>query len=73
METFERKDAAQNDQAGGNVGEENIALKLDDLNDYCLEGVFKYLSLADLMNVEDTNSRFVDEVPLQPDEYCEET
>lgn len=39
-------------------------LNLTDLNDYCLEGIFKYLSLADLLNIAETNDRFVGEACL---------
>lgn len=51
----------QNDgnETDDDVEEEDFGLKLDDLNDYCLEAVFKYLNLEDLMRVALSNSRFI--------------
>lgn len=57
----ERNDITQNDQSEADEDEES-PLKLDDLNDYCLEGVFKHLSFKTLMNVADSSNRFVEEV-----------
>lgn len=58
----ERNDAVQEPEGDEEEEEGDTELKLEDLNDYCLEGVFKYLSLNDLVSVAESSDRFFDEV-----------